>query len=62
MLVLTRKPGDTIVLEEGRIVIRFLSVEGIKMRIGIEAPTEVRVDRGEVHERILAEKKQKDQK
>jgi carbon storage regulator len=49
MLVLSRKPGERIVLTGG-IVITALGMRGGQMRIGIEAPPEVVVDRIEVSE------------
>lgn len=51
MLVLTRKPGEAIVID-GDIRVTVLSVKGDRVRIGIDAPAQVRVDREEVHRRI----------
>ena len=48
MLVLTRKAGEKIIVD-GCITVEVLSVDGNKVRIGITAPPEVRVDREEVH-------------
>ncbi len=45
MLVLTRKPGEEI--HVGDVVITFLSVRGTSGRIGIQAPPNVRIVRGE---------------
>ena len=50
MLVLTRNVGEKIVIDNN-IHITVVSVKGGKVRIGIEAPDFVRVDRQEVHER-----------
>ncbi len=50
MLVLTRRVGETIVIE-GNIRVTVVSVQGPKVRIGIDAPLDVQVDRAEVHER-----------
>jgi len=50
MLVLTRHAGETIVIE-GDIRVTVVSVHGDRVRIGIDAPPEVQVDRQEVHER-----------
>jgi carbon storage regulator len=52
MLVLMRRVGETIVIDGG-IRVTVVSVQGGKVRLGIEAPPEVRVDREEVHERLL---------
>ncbi|HTU21420.1 MAG TPA: carbon storage regulator [Gemmataceae bacterium] len=50
MLVLTRRPGEQIVID-GNIRITVVSVKGDRIRIGIEAPPSVTVDRQEIHER-----------
>ena len=51
MLVLTRKDGQEIVID-GRIRVTIVSVKGDRVRVGISAPPEVRIDREEVHQRI----------
>jgi carbon storage regulator len=51
MLVLTRKIGQEIVID-GHLRITVLSVKADRVRVGITAPPEVRVDREEVHERV----------
>lgn len=51
MLVLSRRVGETIVIDE-HIQVTVLSIQGNRVRIGIEAPPAVRVDRQEVHQRI----------
>ncbi|MGH7226832.1 MAG: carbon storage regulator [Gemmataceae bacterium] len=50
MLVLTRRPGEEIVID-GNIRLTVVSVKGDRIRIGIEAPPSVVVDRQEIHER-----------
>jgi len=50
MLVLMRRLGESIVIDGG-IRVTVVSVQGERVRIGIEAPPDVRVDRQEVHER-----------
>ena len=47
MLVLSRKKGQSIVIG-GNIVVTVLSVDGAKVRLGIEAPEEVPVYRAEL--------------
>jgi carbon storage regulator len=49
MLVLTRRLGEVIVFD-GNIHVTIVAVKGDKVRIGIEAPENVPVDRKEVHE------------
>lgn len=56
MLILSRKIGQSIVIEGG-IVIKVLAMEGYSVRLGIEAPRELRVDRDEIAlQRIAAAK------
>lgn len=60
MLVLTRKPGETIFIGPGEIppegiTITVLGVGPVRAQIGIDAPRELNVDRGEVAERKRAE-------
>ncbi len=50
MLVLTRKIGEEIVID-GSIRVTITAIKGDRVRIGIAAPPEVRVDREEVHRR-----------
>jgi carbon storage regulator len=55
MLTLTREPGQKIVVGDD-IVITVVSVsENGRVRLGIEAPRQIRIDREEVLERILNE-------
>ncbi len=53
MLVLTRKCGEEIVI--GKAVVTILEVHGDKVKVGIEAPRDVEVDRREVHDRKKGE-------
>lgn len=53
MLVLTRKPGEQIIIGDG-IVITVLEGRGDGVRIGIEAPKGVLIQRREVVEAIAA--------
>ena len=48
MLVLTRKVGEVVIID-GCITVTVVSVDGNKIRLGITAPPEVRIDREEVH-------------
>ena len=54
MLVLTRRPGEQIVIA-GNIRITVVNIGPGRVKIGIEAPDNVRVDRQEVFEKIQAE-------
>lgn len=57
MLVLTRKPGESIVIGNG-IKLTVVTVGPGRVKIGIEAPPHVRIDREEVHARIQHEQEQ----
>jgi carbon storage regulator len=50
MLVLTRKPGEQIIIADN-VRITVVSVGPGRVKIGIEAPPSVKVDRQEVHEK-----------
>ncbi len=51
MLILSRKPGESIVID-GRIIVKVMCVEGDVVKLGIEAPVEIPVHRQEVYEDI----------
>ena len=55
MLVLTRRPGERIILTIGAgqvIAVEVLDVRNGAARLGLTAPPSVRIDRAEVHDRI----------
>jgi carbon storage regulator len=54
MLVLTRKPDQSIIIGDG-VEVQVLSVAGEKVRLGITAPRDVPIFRNEVYERIESE-------
>ncbi len=47
MLVLTRKKNESIVLDN-QIVIKILQVKGNRIRLGVSAPADVAIRRGEL--------------
>jgi carbon storage regulator len=51
MLVLTRKPGQSIMIGDG-VEVQVLSTAGEKVRLGITAPKDVSIFRNEVYDRI----------
>jgi carbon storage regulator len=53
MLVLSRKKGEEIVIN-GNIRLMIIEVKGNQVKIGIAAPSDVAVDRAEVHNRRAA--------
>jgi len=52
MLVLSRKPGESIKLGD-EIEVVIVAVEGQRVRIGIKAPREVRILRTEIDPKIV---------
>lgn len=54
MLVLTRRPGQSIVIGND-IVVTVLEVRGDQVRVGVSAPRSVSVHREEVYRQITAE-------
>lgn len=50
MLVLSRKKNESIIIGEGpsKVTITVVEVRGDKVRVGIDAPTEIAVNREEV--------------
>jgi carbon storage regulator len=56
MLVLTRGIGEELVIGDN-IRVQVISIQGSRVRIGIDAPPEVTVDRAEIHLRRIAGEK-----
>ena len=55
MLILTRKVGESIMIGDS-VEVKVLGVRAGQIKIGIEAPKELKVHREEIYERIRAEK------
>lgn len=51
MLVLTRRPGESIVIGQN-IVVTVIEIKGGQVRIGIDAPRDIQVHREEVFEQV----------
>ena len=51
MLILSRKPGESIVID-GRITVKIMRLEGDMVKLGIDAPINVPVHRQEVNDEI----------
>jgi carbon storage regulator len=51
MLILSRKPGESIVID-GRIVVKIVRLDGDMVKLGIDAPMDVPVHRQEVYDEI----------
>lgn len=60
MLVLTRKPGEGIIIGDD-IKITIVEVRGNGIRLGIEAPAEKKIHRQEVYDKICQENKEASQ-
>lgn len=56
MLVLTRKPGQTVMLGEN-IQVKVVSIDGDQVKLGIEAPRSLKIFRKELYEEIQKENK-----
>lgn len=54
MLVLSRKKNESIVIDD-QIVVTVIEIRGDKVRLGIEAPTEIGIHRQEVWAAIQAQ-------
>jgi carbon storage regulator len=54
MLVLTRKVGEEILIGD-RINVKVIEISGSKVKLGIEAPADMRIYREEILERVRSE-------
>lgn len=54
MLLLTRRPNESIVIGNGdsKITVTVLGIKGNQVRIGVDAPRQVSVHRNEIYDRI----------
>jgi carbon storage regulator len=55
MLVLSRKPGERVLVPQCGMSVTVVAIEGNVVRLGFEAPSEVSVYREEVWQRIRSE-------
>ena len=53
MLILSRRPGEKLRLNDD-VIITVLEVKGKQVRIGVEAPADVAIHREEIYQRIQA--------
>ena len=56
MLILTRRISEKLIIGEN-VTVTILSVKGNHVRIGIDAPRDIKVNREEVLQRVLNERK-----
>lgn len=54
MLILTRRPGESLTIGDN-IVVTVVSINGNQIRLGIDAPREVRVLRDEIYKAVREE-------
>lgn len=54
MLILSRRAGEALIIgdETRKVTVTILEVKGKQVRIGIEAPSDVKVHREEIYDRI----------
>ncbi len=57
MLILTRKPGESIFIGD-QIKVTIVEIKGSQIRLGVEAPKDLRIYREEIYQQILEENKQ----
>jgi carbon storage regulator len=57
MLVLTRKVGETIAIDD-HIKITIVQIKGKQVRVGIEAPKETKIHREEIYQAIQTQNKE----
>jgi carbon storage regulator len=57
MLILTRKPGESVYIGDD-IKITIVEIKGHQIRVGVDAPREMRIYREEIYLQILEENKQ----
>lgn len=55
MLILSRRVGETLMIGDD-VTVTVLGVKGNQVRIGVNAPKDMRVDREEIRDRINREK------
>lgn len=57
MLILTRRIGEALCIDNNRINVQVLGIRGNQVRLGVSAPKDVSVHREEIQQRIDSEKK-----
>ncbi|NCF29022.1 MAG: carbon storage regulator CsrA [Gammaproteobacteria bacterium] len=60
MLILTRKVGESIMIGDS-VEVKVLGLRAGQIKLGIEAPKDLKVHREEIYERIRAEQEEESQ-
>jgi carbon storage regulator len=56
MLILTRKPGESLYIGDN-VKVTIVEIKGHQIRVGIDAPPELRIYREEIYQQIIEENK-----
>ena len=59
MLVLTRRKDESIIIEKG-ISVTILGIDGEKVKIGIDAPDDIKIYREEIYQALIDQSKIKE--
>lgn len=54
-LIVSRKEGEMIVVDEGRVIVKVAEVRGSRIKLGVATPEGTTVDRLEVYQRKVAD-------
>lgn len=57
MLILTRKPGEKLYIGD-KIIVTIVEIKGHQIRVGIDAPADLRIYREEIYLQIMEENRQ----
>jgi len=52
MLILSRRIGESLVIGDHEIMVTILSAKGNQVRVGVEAPKHIAVNREEIYKKI----------
>lgn len=56
MLILSRKPTESIIIGNGEIIVTVINIQGKIVRLGISAPDDVSIHREEIYKKIKLQK------